>query len=269
MTPSTVFAGFLLLAVGDAGIFSPEPVSGPAPEADEEIVLVGAGDIAHCDKLPGAFATARLLDGIPGTIFTAGDNAYERGSPKDFEMCYAPTWGRHKARTRPSLGSHDLRKNRGRAYFEYFGDNAGPKHRGYYSYDLGSWHIISLNSHDNKRDSTSQPRWLREDLKANPSDCIVAYWHKPLFTSGPHGNQAGASVFWRLLYEAGADIVINGHDHIYERFAPQNPKGEADPERGIRQFTVGTGGAKLYRIGEAAPNSEILDNSTYGVLKLF
>ena len=270
-TTSAALAGFLLLAVADARTFSkesePAPESGLAPVASEEVVLVGAGDIANCKRLGGAIATARLLDRIPGTIFTAGDNAYERGSANDFEKCYGPTWGRHKARTRPALGNHDLKTDDGRPYFSYFGDNAGPGGRGYYSYDLGSWHIISMNSEDDADDRSPQGRWLQEDLKANPSDCILAYWHSPRFSSGPHGSDKGVRDLWRLLYEAGAEIVISGHDHLYERFAPQNPKGKADPERGIRQFIVGTGGAGVYKFKKPAPNSEIRDNSTYGVLK--
>ncbi len=239
-----------------------------APESTEEFVLVGAGDIAKCDMLSGAMATARLLDRIPGTIFTVGDNAYEGGSARDFERCYAPTWGRHKARTRPAPGNHDLKADGGRSYYAYFGDNAGPEGRGYYSYDLGSWHIISLNSEAGTRAKSSQGRWLQEDLEANPSDCILAYWHKPRFSSGPHGSSRSLRDFWRLLYEAAADIVISGHDHDYERFAPQNPEGKADPASGIRQFVVGTGGGGIYRFEKTAPNSEIRDMSSYGVLKL-
>lgn len=239
-----------------------------APGSRDEIVLVGAGDIAKCDMIGGAILTARLLDKIPGTIFTLGDNAYDSGSAEEFEKCYTPTWGRHRARTRPAPGNHDVRTHHGRPYYEYFGENAGPKDRGYYSYDLGNWHIISLNSDEDTRAKSRQGRWLQEDLKANPSECILAYWHRPRFSSGPHGNDRKLGDFWRLLFEAGAEIVLSAHDHDYERFAPQNPKGKADPERGIRQFVVGTGGGGVYRFGRPAPNSEIRDNSTYGVLKL-
>jgi hypothetical protein len=231
-------------------------------------VLVGAGDIAKCEILGGAIATARLLDRIPGTVFTAGDNAYDEGSAKNFAECYAPTWGRHKARTRPAIGNHDLRADRGQSYFAYFGENAGPEGRGYYSYDLGAWHIISLNSAVEPDAHSPQGRWLQDDLKANPTDCILAYWHSPRFSSGPHGNDLTVRDFWRLLYDAGAEIIVNGHDHLYERFAPQNPSGKADPVRGIREFIVGTGGGGVYRFKNPVPNSEVRDNSTYGVLKL-
>jgi 3',5'-cyclic AMP phosphodiesterase CpdA len=265
-TASAVFAGVLLLAVCHTRTYSQE--SGLAPGSGEEVVLVGAGDIAKCDMIGGAHGTARLLDKIPGTIFTVGDNAYDSGSAEEFEECYTPTWGRHRARTRPAPGNHDVRTDHGRPYYEYFGDNAGPEGRGYYSYDLGSWHIISLNSEGDMRAKSSQGRWLQEDLKANPSECILAYWHRPRFSSGPHGSNRKLHDFWRLLYEAGADIVLSGHDHDYERFAPQNPKGKADPKRGIRQFVVGTGGGGVYQFKRPRPNSEIRDNSTYGVLKL-
>jgi len=242
--------------------------SGPYPGPGEEAVFVGAGDIAKCDMLGGAMVTSLLLDKIPGTVFTLGDNAYESGSAEEFEKCYTPTWGRHRERTRPALGNHDVKTSRGRPYYEYFGENAGPEGRGYYSYDLGDWHIIALNSEDETRKGSRQWRWLLEDLKDNPSECILAYWHTPRFSSGPHGSDRDLEDFWRLLYEAGTEIVLSAHDHIYERFAPQDPKGKADPERGIRQFIVGTGGGGVYRLGRPARNSEIRDNSTYGVLKL-
>lgn len=259
-------AVFLLLGVGGAPTSSHEQ-SVPA-SSSEEVVLVGAGDIAKCEMIGGAIGTARLLDRIPGTIFTAGDNAYDGGSAKDFADCYAPTWGRHRARTRPAPGNHDLVADGGRSYFAYFGESAGPEGRGYYSYDLGTWHIISLNSAVEPNADSPQGRWLQEDLKGNATDCILAYWHSPRFSSGPHGSDPKVRDFWRLLYEAGADIVINGHDHDYERFAPQDPSGKADPTRGIREFVVGTGGGGVYRFKRPAANSEVRDNTTYGVLKL-
>lgn len=264
--PAVVFAGLLFLALPPATTRSQG--AGPDPGSSEEVVLVGAGDIAKCDLMGGAHGTARLLDQTPGTIFTLGDHAYESGSTSDFEKCYTPTWGRHRARTRPSPGNHDLKTDRGRPYYEYFGDNAGPKGRGYYSYDLGSWHIISLNSEDDTRPGSAQGLWLREDLKANPRECILAYWHTPRFSSGPHGNDRRLSDVWRMLYEAGAEIVLSGHDHTYERFAPLDAEGDVDPERGVRQFVVGTGGAGVYKFKRPAPNSEIRSNDTYGVLKL-
>ncbi len=232
-------------------------------------VLVGAGDIANCEMIGGARATAALLDGIQGTVFTTGDHAYQNGSSKEFEKCYEPTWGRHKARTRPSIGNHDMVADKsGKPYFEYFGENAGPPGLGYYSYDLGAWHIIALNSAAPARNNSPQMKWLQQDLAAHPVDCTLAYWHIARFSSGAHGSDPIMADVWKTLYEAGADVVISSHDHDYERFAPQTDKGKPDPERGIRQFVVGTGGGGVYEFKIKASNSEVRDNSTYGVLKL-
>lgn len=231
--------------------------------------MVGAGDIARCGsaELGGAIATARLLDGIEGTIFTLGDHAYDFGSEKNFRDCYEPTWGRHKARTRPTPGNHDYFTNKGTPYFEYFGENAGPDRRGYYSYEVGAWHVISLNSNLPADSRSDQVAWLKDDLKEHPTACTLAYWHIPLFSSGDHGSNPLMQSVWTVLQEAGADIVLNGHDHDYERFAPQDAKGKPDPN-GIREFVVGTGGGGVYRFGKVRPNSEVHDNSAYGVLKL-
>jgi hypothetical protein len=231
-----------------------------------EVVLVGAGDIADCDSQADE-ATASLLDSIPGTVFTAGDNAYESGSPEEFASCYDPSWGRHKARTRPAPGNHDYR-SQGAGYFAYFGPNAGPPGRGYYSYDLGDWHVISLNSNISMNGRSAQMRWLRADLAASRKRCTLAYWHHSRFSSGYHGNQDRTKPLWDALYEHGADIVIGGHDHDYERFAPQTPDGQADSARGIREFVVGTGGAGLRDFATTEPNSEVRDRSTHGVLRL-
>jgi len=243
------------------------PAPAPTPATDE-VVLVGAGDIAKCEILGGAVATARLLDGIPGTVFTVGDNAYDDGTAKQFKDCYGPTWGRHKDRTRPSPGNHDYHTDEGRPYYEYFGDRAGEAGLGYYSYDLGSWHIITLNSYVATDKGSPQLQWLKADLAANRSDCILAYWHIPLFSSGPHGGDSKVKEIWKLLYAAGADVVVNGHDHDYERFTPQDPEGKADAARGIRQFVAGTGGGGVYKFRNPAKNSEVRDNTSYGVLKL-
>jgi 3',5'-cyclic AMP phosphodiesterase CpdA len=244
-----------------------EPAPPASSSGEEPVVLVGAGDIAKCDMIRGAEATARLLDGIPGTIFTVGDHAYEDGSALSFRQCYEPTWGRHKARTRPSPGNHDYRTNNAEPYFDYFGDAAGPDNRGYYSYDLGAWHIVSLNSVIPAGSRSPQVRWLREDLADNARACTLAYWHSPVFSSGPHGPDPQMREVWRVLYEFGADVIVNGHDHIYERFGRQHPDGRLEPERGIRQFTAGTGGGGVYRVQRRLPNSEVSDNTSYGVLK--
>jgi len=241
-------------------------------------VLVGAGDIASCDDLHGAIATANLLDKISGTVFAAGDLAYPDGSAEEFKDCYGPTWGRHKARTRPSPGNHEFHAGGATPYFDYFGAAAGDPNKGYYSYDLGAWHVIALNSNcdqlppQGKGCSAGSPEvtWLRQDLAAHPGMCTVAYWHHPLFSSGKkHGNNPEMKPFWDALYAAHADLVINGHDHDYERFAPQDPDGHADAARGIREFVVGTGGKNSHReLGAPKPNSEARQGDTFGVLKL-
>ena len=233
---------------------------------DDPPTLIGAGDIAQCG--PGTEATARLLDQIEGTIFTTGDNAYDKGKMSEFLSCYEPTWGRHKDRTRPSPGNHEYKPSGATPYYEYFGENAGPAGRGYYSYDVGAWHVISLNSNISAKAGSAQVKWLREDLDTNPTTCTIAYWHHPVFSSGKHGNQGHMREVWRVLYEFGADVVVNGHDHIYERFAPQTPDGEFDPVAGMREFVVGTGGKNLRGFGKSRANSQVRDNSTFGVLKL-
>jgi hypothetical protein len=233
--------------------------------------LVGAGDIAGCNWDRDQ-ATALLLDNIPGTVFTAGDNAYPSGTLTQFQNCSGPTWGRHKARTLPSVGNHDYRTSGASGYFQYFGAAAGPSGKGYYSYNLGDWHIVVLNSMCGKiggcSASSPQAQWLRADLAANPRFCTLAYWHHPVFTSGEHGNDPRMRPAFQILYDNNAELVINGHDHDYERFAPQTPSGTADQARGIREIVVGTGGAKLRPFTTIRPNSEVRNANTCGVLKL-
>jgi hypothetical protein len=231
-------------------------------------VLAGAGDIGECGSA-GPEATARLLDGIEGVVFTAGDNAYPHGSAGEFNNCYDPTWGRHKQRTRPTAGNHDYEQTGAAAYYDYFGENAGPRGLGYYSYAVGSWRVYSLNSefHNNPSAAALQAQWLRDELARNPTPCAAAVWHKPLFTSGPNGPNPHMQETWRILYNANVDVILNGHDHVYERFAPQDPDGRPDNARGIRQFTVGTGGVALYSFGQPRPNSEVRA-SVWGVLVL-
>jgi hypothetical protein len=230
-------------------------------------VLVGAGDIAACG-ISTDEATAALLDGISGTVFTAGDNAYPSGSATDYSSCYAPSWGRHKARTRPVPGNHEYETFGAGGYFGYFGAAAGDPATGYYSYEVGPWHIIALNSNVRMDAGSPQEQWLRADVKANSTKCTLAYWHHPRFSSGPHGSDASSQPLWQALYDAGADVVVSGHDHTYERFAPQTPVGKVDASRGLREFVVGTGGAGLYAWATIAANSEVRNNTTRGVLKL-
>jgi len=185
-------------------------------------VLVGAGDIATCTGTNDS-ATADLLDGIAGTVFITGDNAYDDGTAEEFANCYHPTWGRHRARTRPTPGNHDYYSAGAKPYFSYFGHRAGAASKGDYSYSLGSWHVVALNSNLSVRKGSAQERWLRDDLTANPADCTVVYWHHPLFSSGAYGGDSRARPIWDALYAAGVDVVVNGHEHSYERFAKQTP----------------------------------------------
>jgi Calcineurin-like phosphoesterase len=249
------------------------PPNGPGgsepPNRGGPNVLVGAGDIANCNS-PGDEATARLLDTINGTIFTAGDNAYSRGSSTEFRDCYGPTWGRHRDRTYPTPGNHDYDSNDGaRGYFDFFGDRAGPRNLGYYTYDVGTWRVYALNSEFDRVPGLGQSQmdWLRGELANRPPPCSIAVWHKPLYTSGPNGENPHMRDIFKLLYDNGVDIVLNGHDHLYERFAPQDANGRVDQARGIRQFTVGTGGVDTYTNPRVAPNSEKI-MSAWGVLML-
>lgn len=254
-----------------------EPSLTPTPVASPDPILVGAGDIASCGG-SGDEATADLLDaifagGVPGRVFTAGDNAYDSGTASEFADCYGPSWGRHKARTGPAPGNHDYNTGGAAGYFGYFGAAAGDPSKGYYSYDLGSWHIVVINSNCSEVGGcgagSPQEQWLRADLATHPAVCTLAYWHHPRFSSGIHGSSTSVQAIWQALYDYGADVVVNGHDHDYERFAPQDPSGVADPERGIRQFVVGTGGMSHYSFtGPPAANGEVRNGGAFGVLKL-
>jgi PKD repeat protein len=251
--------------------------SGPAtatitvdPASPGDPVLVGAGDIADC-ALDEDEATAKLLDGIAGTVFTAGDNAYPNGTAADFQNCYGPTWGRHKARTVPVIGNHEYGVAGAAAYFAYFGAAAGDPTKGYFSFDVGAWHAVVLNSNCtivSCATGSAQETWLRADLVAHPAMCTIALWHHPQFSSGYHGPDASTRPFWDALYAAGVEIIVNGHEHDYERFSPQTPSAVADPSFGIREFIVGTGGKSLRAFVTTAPNSEVRNASSWGVLKL-
>jgi hypothetical protein len=241
----------------------------PVVEAADPVV-VGAGDIADCSSTADS-ATATLIDGIAGTVITLGDNAYDSGTAAQFRDCYGPTWGRHKARTRPSTGNHDYGTSGAAGYFGYFGTAAGDPAKGYYSYDRGTWHLVVLNSNCGAVGgcgaTSAQVRWLKADLAAHASANVLAYWHHPRFSSGTHGGTTDVAAFWDVLYAAGADLVLNGHDHDYERFAPQDPATHADKSFGIREFVVGTGGKDLRSRATTAANSQAF-SSTHGVLKL-
>jgi hypothetical protein len=239
---------------------------------DEEVVA--AGDIASC-RTEGDEATAQLVEGIEGTVLALGDEAYPRGSIANFEECYEPSWGRFKERTRPVPGNHEYFTEGASGYFEYFGEAAGDPEEGYYSYELGSWHVVALNSNCEVvrcGPGSPQTRWLEEDLAANDeARCTLAYMHHPRFSSGEkHGSTAGGvEKLWEALYEADTDVVFSGHEHNYERFSPQDPQGRVDTERGIRQFVVGTGGGGGEGpISDPVANSEVRVDGVDGVLKL-
>jgi len=264
----------LVIVASCAGIFALYGCGARrVPAATERAaVLVGAGDIADCTNLAGAQATAALLANIPGTVMAVGDLAYPDGTPADF-ACYDRTWGREKMRTRPAAGNHEFHSAGAAYYFQYFGEAAGDSSKGYYSYELGTWHIVVLNSECEQVGGcglgSAQEKWLREDLAAHQAPCTLAYFHKPLFSSGAaHGDDLTVKPLWDALYQAGADVVVNGHDHDYERFGPQTPEGKADLAHGMREFVVGTGGKNHRPFGATDANSEVRNTDAFGVLKL-
>ncbi|HET6763577.1 MAG TPA: metallophosphoesterase [Longimicrobiaceae bacterium] len=246
-------------AIAPAGI---EPAR-PVPAAD----LVAVGDIGEC-PMAGARATAELARRLPGTIAVLGDEAYPTGSDADFARCFDPAWGPLKARIRPVPGNHEYLTANGAAYYRYFGPRAGRPGEGWYSYELGAWHVVAINSSVDVGPASPQVAWLRDDLARAGGRCILAYWHTPRFSVGPHGSRVRITAVWAALQQAGAAVVLSGHDHLYERFAPLTAEGRRDPVRGIRQFVVGTGGAGRYRPLTRDPNAEVVDATAWGVLHL-
>jgi len=254
---------------------APEPAPSIAPSSPvptgPTAVLVGAGDIAACTSANDE-KTAALVAAIPGTVFTTGDNVYQSGTQAQFRKCYDPSWGRFRDRTYPAIGNHDAVTLDGQAYFAYFGAAAGPPYEGWYSYQAGTWHVIVLNSNcatvGGCGEGSHELTWLKADLAAHPDLCTMAIWHHPRFSSGEHGDDPMSDPFWQVLFSAHADLILNGHDHDYERFAPQTPAGLADPVDGIREIVVGTGGKSLRLFHKVAANSEVRNAATYGVLRL-
>jgi hypothetical protein len=242
-------------------------------------VIAAAGDIA-CGSGSGSgtkkschqMATSNLLTGAGlAAVLPLGDLQYERGALDAFQKFYEPSWGRVKSLTRPVVGNHEYGTRGAAGYFGYFGAAAGPAGKGYYSYDIGSWHLIALNSNCGSvgcRPGSPQLTWLKSDLASHPDSCTLAYWHHPHFSSGPHGDGGSTDDFWTAVYDGGADVVLGAHDHDYERFAPQTPQAVADPAYGIREFVVGTGGRSHYTIGSVKPNSQVRNDDTFGVLML-
>ncbi|MBL8958335.1 MAG: Ig-like domain-containing protein [Gemmatimonadetes bacterium] len=246
-------------------------VNAPPPPPPATETMIAAGDIAQCASTNDE-ATAALVATIPGTVAVLGDNVYNSGTAAEFTNCYDPSWGAFKARTKPSVGNHEYQTAGASGYYGYFGAAAGDPTKGYYSYDLGAWHVVVLNSNCTIVScavGSAQEQWLHADLAATTKACVLAYWHHPRFNSGAsHGNNTSVAPFWDALYAAGAEVILNGHEHLYERFAPQTPSAVADPATGVRQFTVGTGGRAFYNLGTIQPNSQVRNNSTFGVLKL-
>jgi acid phosphatase type 7 len=235
-----------------------------APSQRFPTVLV-AGDIADCAS-EGDERTAALLDAYPGTVLALGDTVYEHGTIEEFRRCFDPSWGRHKQRIRPTPGNHDYASG-GSGYFGYFGTAAGPSRRGYYSFDIGDWHVVSLNSERDTGARGAQVRWLRADLAATEASCVLAFWHRPRWSAGRYGDDARTAAFWKALYAAGADVVLAGHDHNYQRYPPLNARGEVDRARGIRSFVVGTGGRNLYSL-RSDPRRRAASDDTWGLLQL-
>lgn len=259
----------------------------PIKKVSESVVMYAAGDIADCNKKPApetvAMKTAEIiLQGLNAqanaVVLTLGDNTYPIGHPDEYAECYEPTWGKFKTRTLPTPGNHDYGVPLAYGYYEYFDELAGPDQRGYYVKRLGNWHVFSLNSNVYGADMRKQLDWLRQQLnqlaaanKASTpkkSQCILAAWHHPVFSSGGHGNIDTMREAWQLLAKAKADLVLSAHDHDYERFAPLNSEGERDDKNGIRSFVVGTGGARLTPMFFAKATTEVRSNKTNGVLKL-
>jgi hypothetical protein len=267
-TAGQTAGGYRVIAADSSSTFA-DTASVSIVTSSGGIVFVGAGDISDCGN-DNDEATAKLLDVTPGTVFTLGDNVYSSGTDTEYAQCFDPTWGRHKARTKPSPGNHDYNTSGATGYYNYWGALAGPAGRGYYSFDLGDWHIVSLNSEVSMSAGSAQEMWLRTDLAASTKQCTLAYWHKPRFSSGTnHGSLASAQPLWQALYDFHAELILNGHEHNYERFAPQTPTGAADPTNGIREIVSGTGGESHYNDeGTPLANSQVFDGTTFGVLEL-
>jgi LysM repeat protein len=263
--------GLILLLPVSASLLAAPAAQVDAPTGDP--VIAAAGDISDCGNVED-YMTAVLLDSIPGTVLAIGDTAYGAASLQEFNDCYGPSWGRHKDRTRPIPGNHEYASQGANGYFTYFGNAATPLEpgctrdcKGYYSFDLGAWHIVALNTEIPNQAGSEQEQWLRADLAANPRTCTLAYWHRPRFSSVRPASVAAHDLF-QVLYEYGADVLLSGHDHAYERFAPQDPDGQIAPTRGVRQFIVGTGGSILKDFGFIQPGSEARNSETFGVLKM-
>lgn len=260
---------------------APGPAPGPAPSAPgEDVVVMAAGDIACQSSSSQSSTKCRhmdvsdlLIEHNPDAVLALGDLQYEKGELSEFMKQYDPSWGRVKDKTYPIPGNHEYGTKNAADYFEYFGERAGDPDKGYYSFNLNDhWHVVALNSNCGEiggcEAGSAQEQWLRADLEAHQHMNVLAMIHHPRFNSGKHGNTDRVADLYQALYGYGADVVLSGHDHTYERFAPMNPSGERDDERGFRQFIVGTGGKDLYDFVDVQPHSEARNNQAFGVLKL-
>ncbi len=261
-----------LVLLSACGTVTQSLAPAPAPTFAPDVTVLAAGDIAQCGNASAetidANRTAQLLDTLPGTLLVLGDEAYDAGTTAQFQNCFDQVWGKFKNRSMPTPGNHEYVTPGAGPYFDYWGELAGPPGKGYYSTTLGAWHIISLNANIPTGYGSPQEQWLRQDLQATHNKCILAFWHQPLFSSGQNGNDPAMHDVWVDLYNSGATLVLNGHDHDYERFMPQDPEGNANPLRGIREFVVGTGGGDLRPFAQIQPNSELRHEGAFGVLKL-
>ena len=272
------FACALPLAIGITGcVMQHAPADTSVLIPGHGVTIFAAGDIADCRKVhpaeTGAAKTAALIDAAlskdqGAAVLTLGDNVYQVGSEQEYSDCYTPTWGRFKTRTYPTPGNHEYYTAGAAGYFAYFGAVAGPEQRGYFSFDLGQWHLLSLNSNLKDEQHQAQLTWLKADLAQHKTRCTLAYWHHPLYSSGGHGDNDQMRDVWRVLEGADVEVVLSGHDHDYERFAPQDSMGQRDDAHGIREIVVGTGGAELDSFLLTRSNREAANPATHGVLKM-
>ena len=272
LTVDSAATGYTLQALSSS--LSGPPTNPFSVAGAPSVVLIGAGDIADSTTGKQA-ATNALLQANPlATVFAAGDQAYDSGTVAQYQSFYDPTWGQQKARTQPVPGNHEYLSG-AVGYWQYFSPTVsvmGDSGKFYYSYELGTWHIIALNGEISTSAGSAQELWLKANLAASPKTCTLAYIHRPRFSAGHHGSNGFMQQLWKDLYNAGAELWVAGHNHDYERFAPQNADslGVADPVRGIREFVVGTGGAAAEAWSTPPPiaNEEVWANPTWGVLKL-
>lgn len=273
----------IIIGIGIAVTYKAPLTTPPSPNETKKIttphdpVIIAVGDI-ECDfasnkqnecQQDKTYTVAKSQN--PDAVLTLGDMQYESGSLADYKKYYDSSWGKFFAKTYPVPGNHEYATSNAKGYFDYFGDRAGKRGEGYYSIDIGKWHIIALNSNcwaiGGCGKSSPQSQWLLSDLTNHPSKCTLAFWHHPLFSSGQHGNNNMMEDTFEILRTHNADLILNGHDHIYERFAAQDEKGTASPN-GMAEFVVGTGGRNLYNYSTIKPNSVIHENTAFGVLKL-